>query len=876
MKKETKDWLTEEAGKALDAWTLRHQSVWVTEGADPEEIRSDLESHLWRSLKDEDDLVSLETVEEAIAEMGLPEMAPPNFTLASTQGTLPKKKTSFCKGIIARILKSPILHGVWPLLVVLFELSTGTLAGLFFDPMSRTEQTILLLLVAGLGFYGFVATRQKWSSPTLTVFRGVGAVIAGYFSILAIPIILVGTIAYTYGVILSIGMALFAIPIFLLCAFAAAAPLFLLYGFLRKPDLARAKTSWIIGFLVGLGVLLIIEGPSYVTRYGVSQDKVSLVRDLGSKKTLHLMCYEGSAGRRNFTDTSGFLTNGRFLGFIGTNNFRDQADFEKRKEFYYRVTGRSADSDQSASSIFSGGRRGNQGLTWDPDLGGDGVAARIAGLDLDTSRIDGHLDTASRLGYWEWTMEFKNTGPRAQEARMQLLLPNDGVVSRLTLWVNGEPQEAAFSATAKVTEAYKSIAVQERRDPVLVRWVGADRIMAQCFPVPAKGRMKIRIGVTAPLDHKDRLYLPRIIEKNFGISEDLKTNIWIQGDMEMQLDGLEGKGTLGKWRKTHGTLSALTLMNRHTHVQAYPGEQPASIWTEDQFADPDYRVLMRSRFDKTRDSSDPGSIFLVIDGSYYFEEWAEATDQAIADLRDLGHTVTVIVATEEEVLDDVEKLTNLDFVGGQNCTPALEAALNQASELQNTKVLWLHGNQPIRFNDAERIVQLLERSFQKVDFGVVDLTGGPNRLLEDLAKVIPLSGSARPASPSDLSIEIQRLISKPTEQFTWVRGSKNTTPTDSVKVWDQLARCQTWQTIKKAALQKTNREELAKLAAKYQLVTPVSGAVVLETQEQYKRFGLEQVDLETTPSVPGVPEPSTALLSFFSVFLIWQRRRKPL
>ena len=77
------------------------------------------------------------------------------------------------------------------------------------------------------------------------------------------------------------------------------------------------------------------------------------------------MCYEGSAGRRNFTDTSGFLTNGRFLGFIGTNNFRDQADFEKRKEFYYRVTGRSADSDQSASSIFSGGRRGNQGLTWD-------------------------------------------------------------------------------------------------------------------------------------------------------------------------------------------------------------------------------------------------------------------------------------------------------------------------------------------------------------------------------------------------------------------------------------------------------------------------------------------------------------------------------
>jgi hypothetical protein len=52
-------------------------------------------------------------------------------------------------------------------------------------------------------------------------------------------------------------------------------------------------------------------------------------------------------------------------------------------------------------------------------------------------------------------------------------------------------------------------------------------------------------------------------------------------------------------------------------------------------------------------------------------------------------------------------------------------------------------------------------------------------------------------------------------------------------------------------------EEAVELAARYQLVTPVSGAVVLETQEQYRQAGLQPVD---AGSVPTIPEPETVLL----------------
>ena len=46
----------------------------------------------------------------------------------------------------------------------------------------------------------------------------------------------------------------------------------------------------------------------------------------------------------------------------------------------------------------------------------------------------------------------------------------------------------------------------------------------------------------------------------------------------------------------------------------------------------------------------------------------------------------------------------------------------------------------------------------------------------------------------------------------------------------------------------------AELAARYQLVTPFSGAVVLETQQQYADHGLTPADGDATPKVPSVPE----------------------
>jgi len=67
--------------------------------------------------------------------------------------------------------------------------------------------------------------------------------------------------------------------------------------------------------------------------------------------------------------------------------------------------------------------------------------------------------------------------------------------------------------------------------------------------------------------------------------------------------------------------------------------------------------------------------------------------------------------------------------------------------------------------------------------------------------------------------------------------------------------------------------EASDLAAKYQLVTAVSGAVVLENQSQYEDAGLQPVDPSTVPS--AVPEPASIIaLAAGAALVVTGIRRK--
>jgi hypothetical protein len=98
---------------------------------------------------------------------------------------------------------------------------------------------------------------------------------------------------------------------------------------------------------------------------------------------------------------------------------------------------------------------------------------------------------------------------------------------------------------------------------------------------------------------------------------------------------------------------------------------------------------------------------------------------------------------------------------------------------------------------------------------------------------------------------------------------------DFVKTSDHLARLWAADEVNRllAVNKPAEREAALKLAVEYQIVTPVSGAVVLETKEQYDQNNLKPVDANT---VPTIPEPEMVLLLAVTLLLlavaVWRKQ----
>ena len=126
--------------------------------------------------------------------------------------------------------------------------------------------------------------------------------------------------------------------------------------------------------------------------------------------------------------------------------------------------------------------------------------------------------------YCEWTMEFKNVSSQQREARAQVAVPPGAVVSRVTLWIDGEEREAAFGPRAQTRAAYREVAVG--------------------FPVPANGGvMKVKPGITAPLlldsTERGQFVCPRFLERNFSVPSSLRHELWIASPQRLSIGEVE-------------------------------------------------------------------------------------------------------------------------------------------------------------------------------------------------------------------------------------------------------------------------------------------------------------------------------------------------
>lgn len=562
---------------------------------------------------------------------------------------------------------------------------------------------------------------------------------------------------------------------------------------------------------------------------------------------------------------------------------------EQAQQIYYRVTGETFDTSAPPERI-KGNLVPRIEFEFDDGQGGGNVGPKLKDLSLASSQLDASADADGGVAYMQWTLVFKNNYQVQREARGEIQLPPGGVVSRLTLWVNGEEREAAFAGRSQVRQAYQQV-VRQRRDPVLVTTAGRDRIMVQCFPVPPGGEMKIRLGITAPLLLEDqynaRLLPPHFIDRNFRIPAGITHSLWIEAKTQVYppVNGFTSERPAANVFAVRGQISEPAFAKPGFSFGLSRSAEVRRIWSKDPFQTEGFIVQQAI---EERAPAHLQRIVLVVDTSAGMANFRDDIEQAIKSLPSEFDTELVFADADgtnrSSALTDAEdfgpgaiaqKLRSTTFAGGADNVPALLAAWDlAAAKPGNNAIVWIHGPQLLQLQPADALRQRWERRPYGAVLYSVPVTNGSDKVEKELdgideMKLVPRTGLLR----EDLEKLFRRLTGQ-VKTLEFVRSSQKLdrpfTPSEAFETSDHLARL--WandEVTRILSVRDVSMNEAAiKLAVRYQLVTPVSGAVVLETAEQYRAAGLQPVDPGT---VPTIPEPGmVVLLITAGAFVIWR------
>lgn len=836
-------------------------------GAQPAEVFEDLRAHVEREARaaglmavTRDDLVSiLGRIGPIVAQ---PDPAPP-------EPEPPVPAPVAAPAVSRRRVWQEWAAGVvLPVIAIGVEVATGVCASTFFDPLPTLWHLALVCAVPAFAAALLLQLRRgSLVHPRLALLAsGLAAGIALFYALPFLVLVPFGIFA-----LILFGLGLLPLTPYLAMAgtLSIAARVWRVAG-----AGARALGFQALGLVLAGCALMAADLPKSITNIGVklaaSSDPaerargVALLRRFGSEGVLLRQCYERWPEFELLSP------------FFGPPRSSDLGPAAIRT-LYYRVHGRAFNSVRPPS--LSGLRRVDPTTLWDFDQGGEAVGATVAGLALVGSRQDGVIDADAALGYVEWTLEFRNDGVRPAEARAELLLPPGAVVSRVTLWVNGEEREAAFGGRSHVRQAYQAV-VNARRDPILVTTAGPDRVLVQCFPVLPGQTMKARVGISAPLAvepaARGRLLLPRFAARNFALRPELRHGLWFETKSTFVAPpaalALE---PLAAGQALRGAVDDTALREALRSVEVARDPERLEAWAAPEPGQPAVRQVLRPR------AGAADRLVLVVDGSVAMATAAKALAGVLREVPADVEAALVLAVDEPRVLLPpqrgaiaVDALREVTFTGGQDNLPGLERAWDLAAERERGVVLWIHAAQPERLGSDASLAQRWARRPEGPRLIALAVGDGPNVVLADLEQVPAVSSWPR---HGELGADLKALIARATGRLPGLapEWAEAAAPRDLASRPTSAHVRRLWAFDRVRADLGSADAAVVKaattIAIAHRLVTPFSGAVVLETQQQYADAGLQPAESQ---GVPSIPEPETWLLMLVVVStLVWLRAR---
>lgn len=514
-----------------------------------------------------------------------------------------------------------------------------------------------------------------------------------------------------------------------------------------------------------------------------------------------------------------------------------------------------------------------------------------SGNDLETKTVETRalLDPGHRLAYTEKTLTvghkaFKEQrGPDTQEAIYTFFLPEGGVVTSLSLWVNGVEQPARLTSKSKAKAAYTAIVGRERRDPAVVHWQEGNTVQVRVFPVTTAEPRRFKIGITSPLQLEGE-------HLNYG-------NITFDGPPALLASEddslfLEGNARLSDvplfFEKTKS--GAATYDGRYRHGWSATCDLPPLAHSVFSF---DGKTYQAQPYTPETETFQPEKIYLDLNQSWSTSEWK-------ALLRMLkGRAVYVPTPTGFEAL--TEEKTGPLFRKAQQLRYSL-FPFHRLVKPETALVISKSAHPTPRPADLE------ESDFRT---GLEALTSAkPIRVFHlgrdaesagDLSAYLRSLAEARsifctPGSLSDLekALAENRFRKKPEDEHTVALPAagmlltevdspqQSEAPSSASPTRDGMFRLFAYNRIMQAlGSRREEQDDLVELAEQANVVTPVSSLVTLETQADYERFGIKPTEglnalgnasLGNSGSVPEPHEWALIVLMLLAGAWAWRRR----
>jgi len=782
-----------------------------------------------------------------------------------------------------------------PVFSLLFEVASGMMANMYMSPVPTVWHFFALLLIpTSIVWTDITLSRGR---PSRSSFRNsAGFVLNGFafglsalYFLMFLPILPVAAIC-----LLALGLGAMGFsPLF--CMLATGYQMRLLYRNRKAFGLGHRQSMWRSAGGFGVAFLLVLgyHGTQYARHTAINlaiaeepakrARGVRWLRTLGGEEEVLKACY----GRRPMR--------GMRWSPVAGEEWENRDEYRK---LYFRLTGRPFNSvpPPEGSDVFmveqagwdEGGREDwEEAAVIDEEVGGTAVAARVKGLSLAGSAMDAKVvggedgGLGPGVAYLEWIMDFQNRSSFQREARCQIALPPGAVASRLTLWINGEECEAAFGRRSQVREAYQEVAVVRRRDPALLTTAGPDRVLLQCFPVPANSHLKVKAGFTIPLlvrGGEAYFRLPHFAERNFSITPELSHSVWVESTVPLvpAAPGLTAEPHPNGTAIVHGKISESDVQSPTAGVLTFPDAEVSASVYRARLGDDEatMRVVPAER------PAGDSVLCLVIDGSAQMKEaetgWG-INWGALMDSIPAGTEFGAIFAGGRDGVEvwredfgppspEVAKwMARRTYIGGRDPVPALEEAWDRCLAKPNAVILWIHAPLPVDISSPEGLAQRFRR--RPVDGDgrglrvlSVQVLPGPNRLIESLGDVgglesVPVIGSVE----ETIQYVVRNLRAEDVvREFTLAEAGEEPETSGGVAsatTSRHIVRLAVYDAVRRLgrSVRKEDVRRAAEMAIRTRLVTPVSGAVVLENRQQFARHDLDPNANEE--AIPAIPEP---------------------